>query len=195
MALRLDADRWGDLEVLEVSTLDLSGTAVPDDASWWCGRCGDDHGLLAGAVVRLRSHLGVVDQIACPRCAEVARRRLEGPRPRRVLLIEDDPDHRDLTRRVLEDEASAEVVGYVSDGAQALVEIDRLRPDLLVLDLGMPRVDGLELLERLPADLEVVVLTGVPALADRCRARHAEVTVLRKGTAGLDQLRELVRAS
>jgi CheY-like chemotaxis protein len=192
MSLRLHADRWGDLEVLEVSALDLSTSDVPDDASWWCGRCGDDHGLHAGAVVRLRTHLGVVDQIACPRCAAVARRRLTGTRPRRVLIVEDDADHRDLTRRTLERDATAEVVGYVSDGAQAMVEIDRLRPDLLVLDLGMPRVDGLELLARLPGDLEVVVLTGVPALADRCRARHAEVTVLRKGAAGLSQLRELV---
>jgi CheY-like chemotaxis protein len=188
MPLRLDADRWGDLEIVEVAPIDLPSTEISEDASWWCGRCGDDHHLTAGAVVKLRSHLGVTQQIACPRCAGIARRRLEGARPRRVLLVEDDPDHRDLTRRFLEQTVAAEVVGYVSDGEEALTEITRLGPDVVILDLAMPRLDGVDLLERLPNDIEAIVLSGVPGLRDRCQALHDDVTVIHKGAGALDRL-------
>jgi CheY-like chemotaxis protein len=192
MPPRLDADRWGDLEILEVTELDLPADAYPADATWWCGRCGDDHRLAAGSVVKLRSHLGISHQIACPRCAVLARRRAEGSRPRRVLIAEDDADHRDLTRRFLEREATAEVVGYVSDGREALTEITRLHPDVVVLDLDMPRVDGLDLLARLPEEVEAVVLSGVPGLRDRCQALHGDVTVLPKGAAAFPRLVELL---
>jgi CheY-like chemotaxis protein len=195
MTRRLDADRWGELEILEVTDLDLPADAYPVGASWWCGRCGDGHPLGAGAVVKLRSHLGVSHQIACPRCAGLARRRAEGGRPRRVLLAEDDADHRDLTRRFLEGEATAEVVGYVSDGRAALTEVARLHPDVVVLDLDMPRLDGLELLARLPEEVEAVVLSGVPGLRDRCEALHGDVTVLPKGAAAFPRLVELLASS
>jgi hypothetical protein len=188
MPLRLDADRWGDLEVLEVTEVDVSTEVLPEDATWWCGRCGDEHQLTKGSVVKLRSHLGVTNQIACPRCAGIARRRREGARPRRVLLVEDDPDHRDLTRRFLEDAATAEVVGYVSDGREALTEIERLRPDAVVLDLAMPRLDGLDLLAQLPDDLEAVVFSGVPGLRERCQSLHGDLTVLPKGAGSFDRL-------
>jgi CheY-like chemotaxis protein len=192
MAPRLDADRWGDLDILEVTALDLPEDAYPADATWWCGRCGDPHPLAAGAVVSLRSHLGVSQQIACPRCAGLARRRSEGARPRRVLLVEDDPDHRDLTRRFLERDGTAEVVGYVSDGREALTEITRLHPDVVVLDLAMPRLDGLDVLARLPEEIEAVVLSGVSGLRDRCEALHDDVTVLPKGAGSFDRLAELL---
>jgi CheY-like chemotaxis protein len=192
MPPRLDADRWGDLEILEVTALDLPADAFPADATWWCGRCGDPHPLAAGSVVKLRSHLGVDRQIACPSCAGLARRRSEGTRPRRVLLAEDDADHRDLTRRFLEQDAAAEVVGYVSDGRQALTEITRLHPDVVVLDLGMPRLDGLDVLAQLPEEIEAVVLSGVPGLRDRCQELHGDVTVLPKGAESFTRLAELL---
>jgi CheY-like chemotaxis protein len=194
MPLRLDADRWGDLEILEVTELDLPAETLPADATWWCGRCGDPHPLDGGSVVKLRSHLGVSHQIACPRCAGIARRRSEGTRPRRVLLAEDDADHRDLTRRFLERDGTAEVVGYVSDGREALTEITRLHPDVVVLDLAMPRLDGLDVLARLPEEIEAVVLSGVPGLRDRCQALHGDVTVLPKGAGSFDRLAELLAA-
>jgi CheY-like chemotaxis protein len=192
MPPRLDADRWGDLEVLEVTELDLPADADLEDASWWCGRCGDDHPLAEGAVVELRSHLGVSTQIACPSCADLARRRRQGRRPRRVLLVEDDDDQRDLTRRYLERDAVAEVVGFASDGREALTEIARLHPDVVILDLAMPRLDGLDVLARLPDDVEVVVLSGRPEFRDRCQALHGDVTMVSKGTGCLPRLAEVV---
>jgi hypothetical protein len=192
MPLRLDADRWGDLEVLEVTEVDLPTDGLSEDDTWWCGRCGDEHPLATGSVVKLRSHLGVAHQIACPRCAGIARRRREGARPRRVLLVEDDPDHRDLTRRFLEDDGTAEVVGYVLDGREALTEIERLRPDAVVLDLAMPRLDGIGLLAQLPEGLEAIVFSGVPGLRDRCRSLHGDLTVLPKGAGSFERLVEVL---
>jgi CheY-like chemotaxis protein len=191
MSTHLDADRWGDLEILDVAPLDLPADTFTADDSWWCGRCGDDHPLAAGSVVRVRSHLGTTEQIACPRCAGIAQLRVSGIRPRRVLLIDDNADYRDLLRRLLEDRAVAEVVGYVADGREALVEIARLRPDTVVLDLSMPRLDGLELLSRLPDDLEVIVLSGRPRMRARCEDLHREVTVLPKDAPSLLRLVEM----
>jgi CheY-like chemotaxis protein len=191
MSTRLDADRWGDLDILDVAPLDLPVDAANTDASWWCGRCGDDHPLVAGSVVTVRSHLGTIEQIACPRCAGIARRRASGTRPRRVLLVDDNADYRNLLRRLLEDHADAEVVGYVADGREALVEIARLRPDTVILDLSMPRLDGLELLRRLPDDLEVIIVSGRPQMRARCQQLHRNVTVLPKDAPSLSRLADM----
>jgi CheY-like chemotaxis protein len=188
MPSRLDADRWGDLEILEVTPLDLPVETFTSADSWWCGRCGDDHPLAAGTVVMVRTHLGTTEQIACPRCAGIARLRASGVRPRRVLLVDDNPDYRDLLRRMVEDHAAAEVVGYVTDGREALVEISRLQPDVVVLDLAMPRLDGLDLLPRLSEELEVIVLSGRPRMRARCQELHHNLTVLSKDRPSLLRL-------
>jgi CheY-like chemotaxis protein len=192
MPTRLDADRWGDLEILDVARLALSREAASTRASWWCGRCGDEHPLAAGWVVQLRSHLGVNEQIACASCANVARRRASGNRPARVLIVDDDPDYRDVLRRVLERHATAEVVGYVSDGREALVELARLRPDVVILDLSMPRIDGTDLLAQLRDDVKVIVVSGVPRMRERCQQLRPGVNVLAKDHASLERLLEIL---
>jgi CheY-like chemotaxis protein len=81
-------------------------------------------------------------------------------RPLRVLVAEDDPDHRFFIRRALEDieDVSVEVV-TVEDGAEALDLVhrrgayaDQPAPDLILLDLRMPRRSGLEVLDELKSD-------------------------------------------
>jgi DNA-binding NarL/FixJ family response regulator len=76
------------------------------------------------------------------------------PRPIRVLLADDHALVRQGFRRILEDEADMVVVGEASGGAQA-IELDaKLKPDVTVLDLGMPEINGLhaaiEILRRSP---------------------------------------------
>jgi CheY-like chemotaxis protein len=97
----------------------------------------------------------------------------------RVLLVEDDEDHVFLVRRALRDlEHVAVTVQVASNGEQALEELGRVRfdpgslPHLILLDLRIPRVDGLEVLRRIRADtglqaLPVVVLTSSERDDDR----------------------------
>lgn len=85
----------------------------------------------------------------------------------RVLVADDDPGVREVVTLALE-RAGIGVVG-VSDGASALREAERGGVDLLVLDIGMPRMDGLEVVRRLRArsDLPVLFLTAQGEEADR----------------------------
>lgn len=64
-----------------------------------------------------------------------------------ILLAEDDPDVADLVSRVLE--ADGHTVELARDGAQALESFAARRPDLVVLDVMMPRFTGFEVLARL----------------------------------------------
>ncbi len=97
----------------------------------------------------------------------------------RVLLVEDDEDHVFLVRRALGDlERVAVTVEVASNGEQALEQLGRARfdpgslPHLILLDLRIPRVDGLEVLRRIRTDvalqaLPVVVLTSSERDDDR----------------------------
>jgi two-component system, response regulator len=106
----------------------------------------------------------------------------------RVLLVEDDEDHVFLVRRALADLAGAAVsVEVAGDGEQALARLARSRfepggpPRLVLLDLKMPRMGGLELLRRIRADeaahgLPVVVLTSSERPEDREEALRLGAT-------------------
>lgn len=83
-----------------------------------------------------------------------------------VLVVEDEKDIRDLLRRYLE-RAGFGVLATGS-GAQALELLDRHAPGLVLLDLGLPDIDGLEVL-RASGDVPVVVLTARGEVADRIR--------------------------
>jgi CheY-like chemotaxis protein len=97
----------------------------------------------------------------------------------RILLVEDDDDHVFLIRRALADvEGVAVAIEVAGDGEQAVERLARSRfepggrPQLVLLDLKMPRMDGLEVLRQLRADeatrgLPVVVLTSSERPEDR----------------------------
>jgi CheY-like chemotaxis protein len=79
---------------------------------------------------------------------------------KRVLAVDDDPSIRHMLERVL---SRTYELALAADGEQALAEIKRQRPDLVLLDLRMPVMDGSELLERLEAegiDVPVVLMTA-----------------------------------
>jgi DNA-binding response OmpR family regulator len=78
----------------------------------------------------------------------------------KVLLVEDDVDMLDLTAYVLRRERF--VVVEAADGAQALRRWKVDRPDLVILDLGLPSVDGFEVLRQIreDSDTPILVLTG-----------------------------------
>jgi DNA-binding NarL/FixJ family response regulator len=84
----------------------------------------------------------------------------------RVLLVDDDALVRSGLRMMLTGAQSVEVVGEAEDGREVLSAIDRHRPDVVLMDIRMPRVDGIEatrLLRAQPSPPEVIVLTTFDA--------------------------------
>jgi DNA-binding NarL/FixJ family response regulator len=82
---------------------------------------------------------------------------------RRVLVAEDHRGMRDLVRRLVDLEDGLEVVGVAADGQEVLDQAKALGPDAIVLDLGLPEVDGEVALRQLRAELpdaQIIVLSG-----------------------------------
>jgi DNA-binding response OmpR family regulator len=81
--------------------------------------------------------------------------------PGRILVAEDDPKQAELIRLYLEREGFAVVLAH--DGVSALEQIRRRQPDLVVLDVMMPKIDGLDvcrILRHERADVAIVMLTA-----------------------------------
>ncbi|MCP3800267.1 response regulator transcription factor [Allokutzneria sp. A3M-2-11 16] len=86
----------------------------------------------------------------------------------RILVVDDDRAVRDSLRRSLQ--FNGYQVEMASDGVQALEQLGASRPDAMVLDVMMPRLDGLEVCRRLRStgdDLPILVLTARDAVSDR----------------------------
>jgi DNA-binding NarL/FixJ family response regulator len=105
---------------------------------------------------------------------------------RRVLIVDDAEDLRDLLRFGLERSAHLEVVGEAVDGVDAVEQARALQPDLVFLDVAMPRMDGLQALplirEAVP-HVRVVVLSGFNegTMAENARRAGADHYVVKGG--------------
>ena len=91
---------------------------------------------------------------------------MAAPRPIRVLLADDTPDIRLLLRSTLGLEEAFEIVAEASDGVESIREAARHRPDVVVLDLAMPLMDGLEAIpaiRRRSPESVIVVLSVFPS--------------------------------
>ena len=67
----------------------------------------------------------------------------------RVVLADDHVFVRDGIKSLLENEANIEVVGEATDGVEALKTVEITKPDLLILDIRMPNMTGIEVVEKL----------------------------------------------
>ena len=89
-----------------------------------------------------------------------------------ILLVEDDPGDQELTRRALEEDVVRTDLRIVNDGKEALDYLhregaftdpeDSPRPDLILLDLNMPRVDGRQVLEQVRQNPDI---SRIPVIA------------------------------
>jgi DNA-binding NarL/FixJ family response regulator len=68
----------------------------------------------------------------------------ETPVPIRILIADDDPNIRLLLRRLLEKQHDWQVCGEASNGVEAIERVDQFAPDIVVMDLAMPVMNGLQ---------------------------------------------------
>src|SRR6201981_20133 len=67
----------------------------------------------------------------------------------RILLVEDHEPFRDFLRTTLQARPELHVIGETSDGLQAVQKAEELRPDLILLDIGLPTLNGIEAAHRI----------------------------------------------
>lgn len=114
----------------------------------------------------------------------------DGSRPAVILLVEDDPDDQELTKRALRSSKLRNQLRIVNDGEAALNYLYRRgeyaeprnapRPDLILLDLNMPKLDGRAVLSRIKVDpdlrqIPVVILTTSSSEEDVVRSYNLGV--------------------
>ena len=113
----------------------------------------------------------------------------------RILVVDDEPAVRDAVQRALKLESYQ--VETASDGAEALKSLTVSSPDLMILDLLMPRVDGLEVCRRLRAagdSTPVLMLTARDSVANRVEGLDAGADDYLVKPFALDELLARVRA-
>jgi DNA-binding NarL/FixJ family response regulator len=79
-----------------------------------------------------------------------------------ILIVDDNPRLRALIRRITTQKPALQVVGEAEDGAEAIRLVHLLQPDIVLMDLVMPRVSGLEALRRIKVEhpeTKVIIIT------------------------------------
>jgi putative two-component system response regulator len=94
----------------------------------------------------------------------------------KILIVDDDAANRELMESILE--VSGFSVTSAEDGQRALIEVERTSPDLILLDVQMPKLDGFEVCQRLKSNpgtrlIPVVLVTALSAIEDRVRGLEA----------------------
>jgi DNA-binding NarL/FixJ family response regulator len=118
--------------------------------------------------------------------------------PIRVLLVDDHAMVRRGMRDFLALHDDIEVVGEAADGAEAVERADELRPDIVVMDLMMPNLDGIEATARIKAthpELEVIALTSFIEEARVVAAIEAGASGFLLKDAEADELAIAIRAA
>ena len=112
---------------------------------------------------------------AAPSAEALPTSRARPARSRRVLIIEDNVDTRETLRRVLE--LDGHEVQEAADGAEGVEIALTMRPEVIIVDIGLPRLDGYQVARRLRAALGASVLlvavTGYGQAEDRRMSRDA----------------------
>ena len=115
----------------------------------------------------------------------------------RILIVEDDEDTRVVLEETLQD--LGHVVAAANDGVRALEMARELRPEVAIVDIGLPKMDGYELAKRLRSSsdgataLKLIALSGYGREKDRQRSEEAGFDVHLVKPASVDVIAELCR--
>lgn len=127
-------------------------------------------------------------------------------RPARILMVEDDPADARLTLESLQQSKLRNEVTVVDSGEQALAYLrgegehaGRTKPDLILLDINLPGMDGVEVLETIKTDdditaIPVVMLTTSDQDADILRSYKAHASAYVQKPLGIDGFAKVVDA-
>ena len=91
----------------------------------------------------------------------------------RLLLVDDDARFRDTLRQLLATRDEAEILGEAGDGEEALRLAETLKPDVVLMDLAMPRMNGLEVTRHLKARWPQVLIVIITVHDDEAYRRTA----------------------
>jgi CheY-like chemotaxis protein len=106
--------------------------------------------------------------------------------PLQVLIVDDNPDDRDLLSAMVESALPAAAISLAENGFQALVAIGQAVPDIVITDITMPHMDGLEMIRHLASQsavrprLIVAVSSRTPAQIRKLGGVPPDVTFLPK---------------
>lgn len=110
-----------------------------------------------------------------------------------VLIVDDSGLMRNTIRQIIGVDPDLEVIGEAEDGIVALEKIRSLKPDVVLLDIEMPRLDGMAVLKRarLTSSAKIIILSsltqlGSPMALEARRLGAAEVIAKPSGTISLD---------
>jgi two-component system LytT family response regulator len=93
--------------------------------------------------------------------------------PLRIVVADDEELARSLVREYLKESADVEIVAECANGFQAVKAVTELKPDLLLLDIQMPRLDGFEVLDLVGRETNVIFITAYDQYAIRAFDVHA----------------------
>jgi len=122
-----------------------------------------------------------------------------GPPPdrTRIVIADDDRSFAEMLRTALVAHDQFDVVSIAGDGAEAVAEAERLKPDLILIDLVMPGFDGVEATRRiseLPDPPAVILITGEDVSATDVKAYEAGAAAYLRKTQDLPSLIDVIVA-
>src|SRR5271155_2066716 len=91
----------------------------------------------------------------------------------RVVIVDDEELARQMLREFLSSHPEMEIIAECANGFEAVKAVTELKPDLLFLDIQMPKLDGFEVLELIGADRAIVFVTAFDEYAIRAFEIHA----------------------
>ncbi len=91
----------------------------------------------------------------------------------RVIIVEDEEPARDLLKRYLSASTNIEIIGEFADGFEAAKAINSLKPDLVLLDIQLPRLTGFEILEIIEHPAAIIFTTAYDEYALKAFERNA----------------------